>query len=289
MAAGSIHTRCMRAAALALAATGCVTAATASGRFESRMRLGVDLPLETVRPSPKPQASAGSTCRKWRRVASRLGETFAGVSLRRSVVEKSCAFAGLDSGGETIWAWPWRGGDIADDLPPRLHVSSGDWSIRCASVGPRERCALIHVAETPLWSAETDNLRTTTHFVIDTIGGQQRVLWRVLVERAAPEWYGLAKQRTRPKSTESVQFEFSGRAHVEPFDACTGARCLMEAGVVVAAEAATQLWEGRSVTLRLSPSAELALDITLPAGGFRAGLKELGRLKGREDHAEIGR
>jgi len=254
-----------------------------------RMGLGVEPPTETGLPPGKSTRGAGSTCRKWRRVADRLGETHAGVTLRRAVVEKACALAGLDSPDDAVWAWPWLGGAIDAALPPRLHKSDGPWAIRCAEVGRRERCALIYTALLPLGTDEADAMRITTHFVIDKIAGHQRLLWRVLAERLGGDWYGVARRAARPAATEVVRVALTHRQVEEPFDGCSGAGCLMEADVKVGAEAAAQLLDGQALRLTLTPRAGLAFDLVIPATGFRAGLDELARLKRREEHAVIGR
>lgn len=256
---------------------------------DHRMSLGVELPTETIQPVRRPAKAAGSNCRKWRHVASRLGETYAGVTLRRAVVEKACALAGLDGAEDAIWAWPWLGGEIDAALPPRLHTQAGPWIIRCANVGRRERCALIYAALLPLGAGDHDAMRITTHFVIDTIAGQQRLLWRVLAERVSGDWYGVARRASQPSPREVVRVGLAQRTIDEPFDGCSGSGCLMEADVRVGADAANQLWEGHALKLTLTPRLDFSFDLIIPATGFRVGLGELARLKRREEHAEIGR
>jgi invasion protein IalB len=121
------------------------------------MRLGVTDPAPR-RPELARQQTPQSNCKKWRRIAERLGETYAGLRLRQAVVDRACLFADIElasapaaaeSGSDRVWAWPWADGAIDPSLPPRLHANYGDWSIRCGLAGRRERCALIHEAMIP--------------------------------------------------------------------------------------------------------------------------------------------
>jgi invasion protein IalB len=130
-----------------------------------------------------------NNCRKWRRIAERLGETFAGLRLRQSVVDRACLFAatelasvtggtnGADTSFDHLWAWPWADGAIDPSLPPRLHTTHGDWHIRCGQAGRRERCALIH---------ETVAVRRADAAVRDEPGLAQAVVLVTAAVNAVP-------------------------------------------------------------------------------------------------------
>jgi hypothetical protein len=257
----------------------------AGDRFVPPMRLGHEPPSAAlIKPVKRPE-TASKTCRKWRQVAQRLGETHAGAALRHAVVERSCAFAGLDTGADEIWKWPWLGGDVANDLPPLERGAYETWTIRCARVGRGERCALIQRTDVQIGLSPEDILRVTTHFVIDTIGGAERVLWRVSTERAGANWFGAAKRGQRATSRESVQVMLPDKRTTEPFDACSASLCMMEADIRVGAVAAAALIGGRSIVLHFHPTTTVSFDVTVSATGFGNALAELARLKRREEHA----
>jgi invasion protein IalB len=274
------------------------TAAGWSGAWqhEQPMRLGA--------PDPAPRRSdfarvqtPQSNCAKWRRIAERLGETYAGLRLRQSVVDRACLFAyaelttssgsnfvPADTGFDHLWAWPWANGAIDPALPPRLHASFGDWTIRCGLAGHRERCALIHETSALAMQGESPAVLTTamapaaakvtTHFVIDTISGHSHLLWRVFVA---------ASPGAEPTRTDLVRFSAGPLTGAKRFDGCSSAGCLMEADMTTSARVATRLWEGVSGDITLNPGANQALTAVVPANGVRAGLAELARLKRAEE------
>jgi invasion protein IalB len=257
-----------------------------------------------------------NNCRKWRRIAERLGETFAGLRLRQSVVDRACLFAatelasvtggvsGADSGFDHLWAWPWADGAIDPALPPRLHTTHGDWHIRCGQAGRRERCALIHetvavravevasITEPTLLvatSASAPPTKVVTHFVIDTIAGHAHVVWRVFVERGNGHAVDMNNPAvgTEPTRGDLVRFSSGPMAGAKRFDACSSAGCLMEADMTTSARLATRLWEGQNGELSFNAVSDsgtgVALSATISAKGVRAGLAELARLKRSED------
>jgi invasion protein IalB len=259
--------------------------ASSGNRLAPPMRLGHEPPPAlTMEPAKRPD-TASKNCRKWRQVAQRLGETRAGATLRHAVVERSCAFAGLETGTDRIWRWPWLGSDIATDLPPNQRGTFDGWSIRCAEVGKGERCALIHQSEVVIGTTLDDIMRVTTHFVIDTIGGSERVLWRVATERPNTLWFNAARRGHKPGPRESVGIALNDRRATQAFDACSRSLCMMEADIRLGAVAASTLLGGNPITLRLAPLGQAAFDVTVPAAGFSGALSELARLKRREEHA----
>ena len=287
----------MRVASLgAVLATAIVVLAVAgasggaAGGLDGRMRLGVDAPDETARPAKAARRqTAGNECRKWRSLASRLGETYAGVRLRRTMVERACAFAEPDAVEEAVWSWPWRdGGEIDPALPPKLHLRSGAWTIRCGLAGRRERCAAIYETKVAVAGPSgSEIVPVTTHFVIDTIVGEQRVLWRVLGPWSV-DWKAAGREPgLRPASLVRVGLGPTPRE--APYASCTSAGCLMEANVRLSAEVATHLWEGRTPTIAMTPRPDVLLELTLPARGFRAALGELSRMKRREERIYAGK
>jgi invasion protein IalB len=249
------------------------------------MRLGVELPTSVPArgvSAPEPRGEIHG-CGKWRALARRLGETYAGMRLRRAVVERACAFS--DDGGEaeTVWSWPWRDGGMDPAPPPRLHATFGAWTIRCGAAGRRERCALMHAPATgpvPADGAPVDLAAVATHFVIDTIAGEQRVLWRVQLHGGMARDYVLPPLRER---SAAVTFRLGARSFGEAFDWCGPAGCVMEAGPRASADLATRLWDGQPVHLLVEPPGRSARTVEIPALGFRAALGELGRLKRQED------
>jgi invasion protein IalB len=260
-------------------------AQTAADGWTRPMPLGRPFEAEASIRSVAPPSPA-QKCNKWRRIADRLGETYAGVRLRRSVVERVCALADQKPSDDTVWSWPWRRGDIDADLPPRLHGTFETWTIRCAAVGVRERCALIHEGLATRSSTSTGPdgaARLITHFVIDDIGGQERLLWRVFVERAQPDWFanpaGWRPKRGARRGVSAVVGTF---AITEPFGQCGRGGCLMEAEVSAGAKVAARLTEGADLRIDVQPLPSHGITRAVPAVGFAAGLKELVQLKRQE-------
>lgn len=104
--------------------------------------------LEHAEPAPGRGAhrNPADSCRRWKTVAGKLGETYAGQRLRETVVARACALSGNETQDDEPWQWPWRDGTIRAELPPRLHGSIGEWVIRCGKAGRRQRCAMLHEA-----------------------------------------------------------------------------------------------------------------------------------------------
>jgi invasion protein IalB len=287
------------------------TPPAASWQVEQPMRLGVTDATPGRRELARLQTPQNN-CRKWRRIAERLGETFAGLRLRQSVVDRACLFAAtelasvtggissVESSFDHLWAWPWADGAIDPALPPRLHTTHGDWHIRCGQAGRRERCALIHetvaihavevasIAEPALLaatSANTPQAKVVTHFVIDTIGGHAHVVWRVFVERGTGNTVDMNNPAsgTEPSRADLVRFSSGAMAGAKRFDACTNAGCLMEADMTTSARLATRLWEGSNGELTLNSAGGVTMTAAISSKGVRAGLAELARLKRSED------
>ena len=83
-----------------------------------------------------------------------------------------------------------------------------------------------------------------------------------------------------------VSVDLEGRDITESFDTCGPRGCMAEAELAVGAEVATTLWMGRPITMRLIEGSEREpMTGMLPAHGFRAGLKELIRLRRHEGRA----
>ncbi len=293
------------AAAAFLAFVGTAAAEVRTVGTEPPMRLGVSDPTPRRSDLARLQTPQNN-CRKWRRIAERLGETYAGVRLRQSVVDRACLFAatelasvtggvnGLESAFEHLWAWPWADGAIDPALPPRLHTTHGDWQIRCGQAGRRERCALIHetvalrtvevasIADPALHAttaASTPQTKVVTHFVIDTISGHSHLVWRVFVGRDADHSNDLAE----PSRAELVRFSSGTTTGAKRFDACSSAGCLMEADMTTSSRLATRLWESNNGELTLSPAGGGSMTASISSNGVRAGLAELARLKRSED------
>ena len=223
---------------------------------------------------------SGAGCRRWRTLAVRLGETYAGYRLRQVVATRLCALAD-DAGGQEIWGWPWRHYDMRADLPPQQLGRFGAWEIRCGEVGLRRRCALA--SETVMAAAldpETRPLRVVAHLVIDRVAGRESVLWRVHVSRDVGSL----------DTQGGILVEMAGRQSAEPFDACGRRGCMAEAAPRLSGEVASWLWMGRPMSISLGQSAAgAALGGVLPAHGFRRGLAELMRLRRQEARAVAGR
>jgi invasion protein IalB len=230
--------------------------------------------------SPHTVNRSGATCERWRRMAARLGETYAGHQLRAAVSARLCAFAD-DKPDEDIWGWPWRHRDVRADLPPLRHGQYGAWEIRCAEAGPRRRCALA--LETTIAASlepESPLARVVAHVVIDTIAGRESVLWRVHV----------AREVVPAEKEAGVSWQVAGLEASVPFDACGRRGCLAEADPRRSAEVASWLWGGRPLPIALGRRSD-GSDLVglLPAHGFRVGLTELIRLRRQEGRSQGGR
>lgn len=236
-------------------------------------------------------SSFSGNCDRWRRVAARLGETFAGLRLRRTIVARSCAFSDLMPAEESVWSWPWGAGELRMELPPRLHGSYGAWTIRCGQSGRRERCALIHETTASISPGDgaADQVGVVTHFVIDEVGGEERLLWRVFVERAEPSWFlGKASSHPAATGTDFVRARAGAVMMHKSFDDCSRAGCLMEARIGVGPRIAARLSAGGNLRLDVRPRAGLLLSRSVSPSGFREGMAELLRLKRHERSTVAG-
>ena len=266
-------------------------ATTPAKGWDLPMRLGGGVVDGTVGVRPGSAVTPAEKCKKWRRIAHRLGETYAGVRLRRSVVARTCAFADQVAAEEPVWSWPWAGPEIDGALPPRVHQNFQSWTIRCGHVGVRERCALIHEADANIepGSGGANRIRIVSHFVIDEVGGQERVLWRVFAERAEPHWFDERGGLSLLEPASNLVRAHAGAIMVrKAFDDCGRQGCQMEADVGSAARVATRLWEGGDLKLDLRPVPGILLNQVVPAAGFRSGLIELSHLK-RQEHRILAR
>jgi len=260
------------------AAQSCGAAAgvrTQSGPQSGISNTSIDLDAEMSTPVPSSSAS-GSKCQRWRSLAAKLGETYAGFRLRHSIVQRACAFSGEDV-EDQIWSWPWRHNDVRADLPPQRHARFGPWEMRCGQVGSRCRCALA--VETVLVAddvSEGPELPVVSHFVIDAVGGRESVLWRVHVGRTDPA----AERALR------IGIQLPGRATSEAFNTCGRRGCMTEASVTLSAEVVNSLTSGRPIELSLTaPGSDEPLTGALPVQQFRAGLVELIKLRREEARA----
>lgn len=255
------------------------------------MRLG--LRAETWRAGeaqPSLQPGANGQCRRWRAMAQSLGESYAGYALRTSVVRRVCD-GPLSERVDDAWDWPWAGLVHGRLVPPRLHQTFGPWQIRCGAAGTRQRCAAVHVA--PLsggLAAATDGRTVVTHFVIDMVAGRESVLWRMFVPSLAAEadtandrpgarLAGPVPMREDPRV---IRYALGEETFRERYAACAPKGCIMEAALARGSRVATRLWDGASVELEVSLSADQTVLATLPERGFRAALRELVRLRQEE-------
>lgn len=261
--------RCHGLRALIALTSLALTAGAAAGErvVAPPMRLGAELPLaiEPVMPARKSVVS----CKTLRRTAERLGETWAGARFRRNILSRTCGLTGSES-AERHWHWPWVGKGLDGALPEREHARHGRWSINCETSARRERCALSQTG-TLMTAAATPGgpaVRFVTHFVIDSIAGQERVLWRIFV--------------AEPKAS-AARLEIDGATVLvrERFDTCGRKGCLLEAGVAAGATAIDRLWSGEPVHISL-PVDDVTLAGTIVGAGLRKGLSELTSLRRRE-------
>ena len=268
-------------------------AESASLVWSRPMGLGLGPTADTVAPTTlRSRSPRSASCSKSRRLAARLGETYAGARFRQAIVERACAFADLAPLEDSAWSWPWAQAEIDSELPPRLHSSHAAWTIRCGSAGNRERCALIHdaTANVAPVNGASESVRIITHFVIDQIGGQEHVLWRVFVEKSEPTWFHTGPRVTKSLSgAEVVAVSIGAVAFEKQFDDCGRLGCLMEADVARSARVATTLWEGGVVQIEVRPMPGVVLKQSIPTQQFRNGLRELSRLKHAEERRLAGR
>lgn len=264
-----------------------------------RMRLGAGadrssepeplVPRPELRPDPKPQQ-----CRKWRAMAVQLGETFAGHSLRETVLKRVCAGFGSERRDE-IWNWPW--GVFADGrlMPPRLHRSMGAWQIRCGTAASRKRCALLQSVDVHADGALVAGTpQIITHVVIDMIAGRESVLWRVFV----PSQGGPTKDANLETRSDAPPRQLSARERpalvyqvgalelTDKFSTCVPAGCMMEASLKNAGAVVSALWDGTPIELRMPEPGAGEQIVRVSARGFKAGLAELIRLRRDELRGE---
>jgi invasion protein IalB len=272
--------------ALAVYATAVMAGEQHDAGYWSSGRMSLGLRPERWRSEPMlaPRSRKPSQCSRWRAAASRLGETYAGHVLRQTVIPRECRFLDADRADET-WDWPRASLSGGRVVPPRLHATFGAWEIRCGSAGARRRCALLHRDPIALdHELDAANPAIVTHFVIDVVGGRESLLWRMFVpiEAAAADSRAATRAATR---SSVVRYRLHAAERSEPFPACTESACLMEANIRHAGEVATHLWDGKPLDLHIWLHSDRAVDVTLPAAGFRAGLKELVRLRREEVRA----
>ena len=240
---------------------------------------------------PKPHRLP-SQCRKWQSMAVQLGETFAGYTLRHTVLKRVCGDLG-DVALDESWDWPWSGFASGRIAPPRMLRTIEAWDIRCGKAGARQRCAMLHAE--PVTPGEPV---IVTHFVIDMVAGRESVLWRVFVAADAGEAVlGLppvkpAAGEAKPysaigarASTRGIRYTLAATEHVERFSKCAAAGCMMEANLLHAGEVATSLWDGNDIGLAITLSSGRIIQMSLPARGFRAGLAALVRLRRDESRS----
>lgn len=214
-------------------------------------------------------------CRRWQAAAASLGETYAGHRLRQTLRTRQCLSLETER-GEAAWEWPWsalHGGRV---LPATVHAAQGEWEIRCSHVAGRRRCALLNVSPTP--GANLVGHVVVTHFVIDRVAGREALLWRLFAPSEIQVTVGRSPE-SAGRSHGEVRYRLEDVERAEVFPACSPAGCLMEATSRHAGDVATRLWEGRSIDVSISMMPGGGISLTLPATGFRAGLKELVRLR----------
>jgi hypothetical protein len=234
---------------------------------------------------------ARSQCRRWRSAASHLGETYAGHRLRRTAVSRHCPFLDATRVDES-WDWPWSSLGDGRVLPPRLHATFGDWEIRCGTARARRRCALLQRGPAP-WDEThgSEQPSIVTHFVIDMVGRREIVLWRIYVPVAPPATASLQQSTDLTAGIAGrhgsgrIRYELDGVEHTEAFPACAPTACLMEANVWRAGAVVTRLSDGQPLDLQVDLGTQPPIRMTLPAAGFRSGLRELIRLRREEMRA----
>ncbi len=265
------------------------------GQIRGGMRLGLPADRWAVdEEAPPPGARRADRCKRWRAVADSLGETFAGYTLRRTVVRRNCEMFGPDEATATRWDWPWNGLERGRIVPPRAHRAYGDWTIRCGQGPNRRRCALIHDAAAGDASAPSGP-RMSTHFVIDRVAGREVLLWRLFVPAvaaAAPARLEFARAGAvdplQPVSLGSpeMRFKLGPALPWEKFPVCAAIGCLMEISAERAGQAATHLADGLPLGLELRRAGGESLPVSLPAVGFAPALGELIRLRRAERRSD---
>ncbi len=260
--------------------------------LEQPMRLGMRAEHWSGDEADSKPARPPSQCRKWQSMAVRLGETFAGHTLRHTVLKRVCGAPG-DARIDDSWDWPWSGFAQGRLTPPRKLREIGAWEIRCGTAGNRRRCAMLHAI--PLDAADIAAVGSgprpqgiVTHFVIDMVAGRESVLWRMFVPTdvaAAPD----AVQPTARDQKRGIRYSLGPVEHVERFAACAPAGCMMEANLLRGGDVATRLWDGSDVPFSVTLASGRVIDVMLPALGFRAGLAELVRQRREETRSAARR
>lgn len=260
-------------------------------RSQSRgsMRLGLPADRWAAEEAPASGPRRVDRCKRWRAVAESLGETFAGYTLRKTVVRRNCEMFGPDD-TTSRWDWPWNGIERGRIQPPRAHRVYGHWAIRCGTGVNRRRCALMH-------NAPPDDVtgglapRISTHFVIDRVAGREVLLWRLFVpatDATPPALLGLAGAgpgdtiQRAALGPGDMRFKLGPALPWEKFPVCSASGCLMEVSAERAGQAATHLADGLPLGLELRRAGAETLAISLPALGFAPALTELIRLRRAE-------
>ena len=124
-----------------------------------------------------------------------------------------------------------------------------------------------------------------THFVIDMVGRREIVLWRVYVPVVPPATAALEDSIDLTSGVAGrhgsgrIHYRLDGNEQTEVFPTCAPTGCMMEANVQRTGAVTTHLWDGHALDLRVDLGTQPTMEMTLPAAGFRAGLKELIRLR----------
>lgn len=268
-------------------------------RPKSAMGLGLPADRWTTGEASAPPDRQADRCKKWQAVADRLGETYAGHTLRRTLVRRHCEMLGAQAVVSGRWEWPWNGLERGRTLPPRAHRDYGSWSIRCGAGPARRRCALVQVASATQADGAAHST-ITTHFVIDRVGGREVLLWRVFVPRAPAPATALAAlvhddvgvssaMPVAVRAAGEVRFKLGPVQPWERFPVCSATGCLIEVGAERAGAAATTLADGRPVTLDVRHGDGGVSPVTLEAGEFHTALIELIRLRRAERRPEVAR
>ena len=251
--------------------------------LEQPMRLGLRAEHWSGDEAESKAARPPTQCRKWQSMADRLGETFAGHTLRHTILKRVCGAPG-DARVDEAWDWPWSGFAQGRLTPPRKLRQIGAWEIRCGTAGKRRRCAMLHADPLDTASAAAAGSKPAaivTHFVIDMVAGRENVLWRMFVPAdasALPE----AAQPSAREQKRGIRYSLGTAEHMERFAACAPAGCMMEANLLRGGDVATRLWDGTDVPLSVALASGRVIDVVLPALGFRAGLAELVRQRREE-------
>jgi invasion protein IalB len=241
----------------------CQLSGGAASPLPEAMRGPGDEPADGLRLGAlRPVAADARLCRNLYSVAARFGESWAGHRVRQMLSTRACV-SWHEEPTEAVWAWPWRPAANDVDVPPRLIGTMARWEVRCGDAGPRQRCALLHHVDVPNHEG-----KIVTHFVITTIAGRESVLWRIVAPRGVVD--------------AGSQIEIVAGAHAAHarFDICLAQSCVLEADMRDATAALDALWSGHGVNVQIGSAP--GIEITIPGMGFRAGLKELTRLRREE-------